>query len=100
MTEIGMALTNPLEESNRRPGWVGKPFPGVRSRIVDKNGENCQNGELQIKGQNVFQGYFEKEEATSKEFTPDGWFKTGDTAEVDGEGFYRILGRSSVDIIK
>ncbi|XP_059081517.1 malonate--CoA ligase ACSF3, mitochondrial-like [Tigriopus californicus] len=121
MTEIGMALTNPLEEWKRIPGSVGRPFPGVSARIVDISSNQSDivlsesdrrkfkvnhrdkeesSGELQIKGPNVFKEYFGNAEATAKEFTHDGWFKTGDTAFMDRSGVFRILGRTSVDIIK
>jgi len=71
-------------------------------------GQDCQNkvspvdseeGELLIRGPNVFREYWGKPEATAKEFTSDGWFRTGDTSKVEG-GIFRILGRTSVDIIK
>jgi len=91
MTEIGMALSNPLK-GERIPGTVGFPLPGVQARLVD--------GELRIKGPQVFQEYLNKPEATKASFDEEGWFKTGDTAEVDNHGRYTILGRSSVDIIK
>ena len=59
------------------------------------------NGELQIKGPGVFKGYFGKADKTKQEFTKDGWFKTGDTAAMDEKtGVFKILGRTSVDIIK
>ena len=118
MTEIGMALTNPYA-GQRKPGFVGHPFPGVQARIVGPDGkvlvqgddistsisaksddENEEvNGDLQIKGPNVFKCYYGRAEATAKEFTDDGWFKTGDTAQFSEQSF-KILGRSSVDIIK
>lgn len=108
MTEIGMGLGNPLH-GERRPGSVGVPFPGVEARIVENADDLAAHsgdiritegpGELQIRGPNVFAGYFEKPEASAKSFTPDGWFRTGDIAVVEG-GYYRLLGRASVDIIK
>ena len=58
------------------------------------------SGDLQIRGPNVFSEYWGKPEATAKEFAEDGWFRTGDTAQMDSEGVFKILGRSSVDIIK
>jgi malonyl-CoA/methylmalonyl-CoA synthetase len=101
MTEIGMALSNPLA-GQRRPGFVGMPLPGVVARLVDESGNEIfdegQPGEIQIRGQNVFLEYWRKPDATRAAFR-DGWFCTGDVAVVE-QGYYRILGRSSVDIIK
>jgi malonyl-CoA/methylmalonyl-CoA synthetase len=101
MTEIGMALSNPLH-GERRPGFVGVPLPGVIARLVDESGneirEEGKPGEIQVRGPNVFLEYWRRPEATEKAFR-DGWFCTGDVAVVEG-GYYRILGRSSVDIIK
>lgn len=100
MTEIGMALSNPLE-GRRRPGFVGVPLPGVEVRLVDEQGwpvEEGVTGEIEVRGPSVFREYWRRPEATIAAFR-DGWFRTGDVAVVD-EGSYRILGRSSVDIIK
>jgi malonyl-CoA/methylmalonyl-CoA synthetase len=101
MTEIGMALGNPLH-GERRAGSVGVPFPGVEARIVDERGNAVGEdvaGELQIRGPNVFARYFRKSEATQSAFTEDGFFRTGDVA-IRERGYYRLLGRESVDIIK
>lgn len=102
MTEIGMALSNPLH-GQREPGKVGRPLPGVMVKLVGDNGQEITEegvpGEIQVKGPNVFSEYWRRPEETAKSFTQDGWFKTGDTAVLD-EGSYRILGRNSVDIIK
>jgi malonyl-CoA/methylmalonyl-CoA synthetase len=84
------------------PGEVGRPLPGVEARLVDDAGVPIGEGvpgEIQIKGDTVFSEYWERPEATAEAFTPDGWFRTGDTAVVE-DGRYRILGRSSVDILK
>jgi len=100
MTEIGMALSNPLH-GERKPGWVGAPLPGVQARIIDENNKilpEGRQGELQIKSPNVFKEYWQCPEATKNAFW-DGWFKTGDIV-VREENNYRIIGRSSVDIIK
>ena len=101
MTEIAMAISNPFH-GERRPGHVGLPLPGVSVRLMgDRDiikGE-LEPGEIQIKGPNVFQSYWNKPSATQETFTEDAWFKTGDVAHLDG-GYYKILGRSSVDIIK
>lgn len=92
MTEIGMALSNPYD-GPRVAGHVGYPLPGVSVRLSEE-------GEIQVKGANVFKEYWQKPESTSESFTEDGWFKTGDIAAIDELGGYRILGRNSVDIIK
>ena len=100
MTEIGMALSNPLH-GERRPGYVGTPLPGVDLRLVDEDNQPVPpgaSGEIQVQGPAVFTEYWGKPEATESEFV-DGWFKTGDVAVLE-DGAYRILGRSSVDIIK
>jgi malonyl-CoA/methylmalonyl-CoA synthetase len=100
MTEIGMALSNPLE-GRRVPGAVGQPLPGVQVRLVDESGAEVQEGtpgELEVRGPGLFSGYWDDERATREAFR-DGWFRTGDVAVLDG-GSYRILGRQSVDIIK
>jgi len=91
MTEIGMALSNPLV-GERRPGFVGTPLPGVDVRLVDGTGE------IEVRGATVFLEYWRRPDATAAAFR-DGWFRTGDIARVE-HGAYRILGRSSVDIIK
>lgn len=125
MTEIGMCLSNEYD-SDREPGYIGVPLPGVSVRLAQKEDEEsveyqtlleCTNkdgkvtvipkvtnnvtGELLVKGDNVFKEYYKRSEATRKEFTPDGWFKTGDMSEfcADKKKF-RMLGRKSVDIIK
>jgi malonyl-CoA/methylmalonyl-CoA synthetase len=100
MTEIGMALSNPLD-GERRAGTVGLPLPGVEVRLTDDDGNAVATGdagEIQVRGPGVFAEYWRRPEATEKAFC-DGWFLTGDLAVVEN-GRYRILGRSSVDIIK
>jgi malonyl-CoA/methylmalonyl-CoA synthetase len=99
MTEIGMALSNTL--TDRRPGHVGVPMPGVEVRLVDESGApvpDGEPGEIHVRGPNVFREYWNRPDATRDAFARD-WFRTGDVA-VDDDGSYRILGRSSVDIIK
>lgn len=116
MTEIGMALSNPLK-GPRIPGAVGLPLPGVEVRIVMNNTTNTtivegnhresqvrpgldgKEGELLVRGPSVFKEYWNKPQETQESFTDDGWFKTGDTAAYK-DGVYWIMGRSSVDIIK
>jgi len=100
MTEIGMALSNPLG-GERRPGFVGTPLPGVEVRLVDEGGRPVPPGapgEIEVRGATVFLEYWRRPDATAAAFR-DGWFRTGDVAVVE-HGTYRILGRSSVDIIK
>jgi malonyl-CoA/methylmalonyl-CoA synthetase len=101
MTEIGMALSNPYL-GERRPGAVGQPLPGVEIRLVSESGEEITDdntsGEIQVRGANVFLEYWNRAEATSESFQ-DGWFRTGDIAVLE-TGYYRIMGRNSVDIIK
>jgi len=99
MTELGMVLSNTLER--RVPGHVGEPMPDVEVRVVDETGADCpdgQPGELLVRGTQVFAGYWERPDATAEAFV-DGWFRTGDVG-VHEPGGYRLLGRSSVDIIK
>lgn len=101
MTEMGMAISNPYN-GERRPGHIGQPLPGVTVRLADEEDnvvEEGTQGEIQVKGANVFSEYWQKPEETQKTFTKDGWFKTGDIALLN-DGYYRILGRNSVDIIK
>lgn len=101
MTEIGMGISNPYH-GERRAGFVGKPLPGVSIRVVDETYNDIANeepGEILIKGANVFTSYWQKPDETLKAFTTDGWFKTGDMCVVEN-GYYKIIGRSSVDIIK
>lgn len=100
MTELGMAISNPYD-GERRPGSVGIPLEGVDIRLCDEkdHGVSGDPGEIQVRGDNVFLEYWCQPEATRKSFTGDGWFKTGDIAVVE-DGYYRIMGRNSVDIIK
>jgi malonyl-CoA/methylmalonyl-CoA synthetase len=100
MTEIGMALSNPLHGA-RRPGFVGTPLPGVEVRIVDEHGQvlaGAAAGELEVRGPGVFLEYWHRPEETRAAFH-EGWFRTGDVAAME-RGAYRLLGRSSTDIIK
>jgi len=101
MTEIGVGMSNLLDASRRRAGTVGFPLPTVEWRIVDEAGKDTETGpgELLIRGPSVFKGYWQREEATRAAFT-EGWFRTGDMAERSNEGYVRLLGRTSVDILK
>jgi malonyl-CoA/methylmalonyl-CoA synthetase len=100
MTEIGMGLSNPLN-GQRVPGCVGVPLPGVQARLSDENGAPVAPGtpgQIEIRGDTVFLEYWRRPEDTKKAFR-NGWFLTGDIA-VEDNGVFRIIGRSSVDIIK
>ncbi|ADP84425.1 acyl-CoA synthetase [Frankia inefficax] len=105
-------------DGERRPGWVGLSLPGVETRLrplpdasdtpaatspaADKDvpwdGESV--GELQVRGGSLFDGYLGLAEVTAASWTPDGWFRTGDAAVIDPAGWHRIVGRTSVDLIK
>lgn len=101
MTEIGMALSNPLW-GERRPGSVGMPLPGVEVRLVDEEGrvlaEEDAPGEIHVRGPGVFREYFGRPMDSAAGFAGD-WFRTGDVAVLE-RGYFRIMGRRSVDIIK
>ena len=100
MTEIGMALSNPLR-GERVPGSVGKPLPRVEVQLVGENGELVAPGtpgEIEVRGPSVFAEYWGKPDATRDAFR-EGWFRTGDTAIIEN-GVYRILGRTNIDILK
>jgi malonyl-CoA/methylmalonyl-CoA synthetase len=100
MTELGMALSNPLS-GERRPGYVGQPLPDVEVRLVDEDGRDVSEGmpgELEVRGPAVCLEYWQRPDETRDAFR-DGWFRTGDVA-VWERGSFRLLGRSNVDIIK
>jgi len=100
MTEIGMALSNPLD-GERRPGCVGQPLPDVDVHLVDEEGIDVPDGtpgELEVRGPGVFREYWQRPAETEAAFR-NGWFRTGDMAVLE-QGSYRLLGRTSVDIIK
>ena len=100
MTEIGMALSNPLH-GERRPGAVGAPLPGVDVRLVDEAGQPVAEGaagEIEVRGPTVFGEYWQRPDETRAAFR-DGWFRTGDMAVIEKDA-YRLLGRTAVDIIK
>jgi len=101
MTEIGMALSNPYT-GERRPGAVGQPLPNVNIQLKSETGEliltDGTSGEIQVQGPCVFLEYWNKPDATADSFD-DGWFRTGDIAVIES-GYFRIMGRQSVDIIK
>jgi malonyl-CoA/methylmalonyl-CoA synthetase len=101
MTETGMILSNPLH-GERRPGSVGVPLPGVEVRVRNERGEDIltedEPGEIQVRGPGVFREYWGLPHVTEDSFD-EGWFRTGDMAVLE-HGYFRILGRLSVDIIK
>ncbi len=100
MTEIGMAIANPLE-GERRAGTVGQPLPDMLVRLVDERGHPVTPGtpgQIEVRGPQLFREYWDRPEETTRSFR-DGWFMTGDVAALEN-GYYRILGRQSVDIIK
>jgi fatty acid CoA ligase FadD36 len=92
-------------DGERRPGWVGLPLPGMHTRLVDEDGLPVEPdgetiGSLQVRTASIFDGYLNRPDATAAAFTPDGWYRTGDAAVIDGDGMHRIAGRESVDMIK
>jgi malonyl-CoA/methylmalonyl-CoA synthetase len=101
MTETSMNASNPLD-GERRPGSVGPALPGVSLRVVGDNDEELPAGEighLQVNGPNVFAGYWRMRNKTIEEFTPDGWFCTGDKALIEADGYVSIVGRAKDMII-
>jgi malonyl-CoA/methylmalonyl-CoA synthetase len=104
MTEIGMALSNPYDDvGGRVPGAVGRPLPGVEVDIVGDDGAPApagEPGELRVRSTQMFDGYHGDEAATAASFDDEGRFLTGDTGARDAAGVIRLLGRTSVDIIK
>jgi malonyl-CoA/methylmalonyl-CoA synthetase len=109
MSETAMLTSNPYaadkryaKQSERRGGTVGFPLPGVTLRVRGDDGQDMPVGEIggiQVKGPNVFKGYWRMPEKTAEEFTSDGFFKTGDVGKVDERGYVTIVGRSKDLII-
>ena len=104
MSETVMLTSNPYrpEDGERRAGTVGYALPGVRLRVHDDKGQPCRNGDIggiEVKGPNVFKGYWRMPEKTAEEFTADLWFKTGDVGKIDERGVVTIVGRSKDLII-
>ena len=102
MTEAGMICSNPYDENGRVPGTVGFPLPGVSARVADESGAEVPRGEpgvLEIKGPNLFQGYWKKPDKTAEEMRPDGYFVTGDISTMDADGRVAIVGRAKDLII-
>ncbi|TRW97603.1 malonyl-CoA synthase [Paracoccus sp. M683] len=100
MTETNMNTSNPYE-GERRAGTVGFPLPGVELRIMDGGAEVTPGGigTIEVRGANVFQGYWRMPEKTAEELRPDGWFITGDLATADPDGYVTIVGRGKDLII-
>lgn len=104
MSETAMLTSNPycIKDGERRGGTVGFPLPGVQLRVVDDACRPLPTGEIggiQVRGPNVFQGYWRMPEKTAEEFTSDGFFKTGDVGKIDPLGYVHIVGRSKDLII-
>jgi len=101
MTEAGMITSNPLR-GERRPGTVGPPLAGVEVRVADEQGEVLPvgaTGGLEVRGPNVFKGYWGMPEKTAEEFRADGFFITGDVATIGEDGYVTIVGRAKDLII-
>jgi malonyl-CoA/methylmalonyl-CoA synthetase len=101
MTETGMLTSNPFQ-GDRRAGSVGPALPGVHVRVVDDEDAPCTPGSIghvQVKGANVFPGYWRMPERNREEFTPDGFFRTGDMGCLAKDGYLTIVGRSKDLII-
>ena len=104
MTETMITLST-RADGERRPGWVGLPVGEARTRLrAEDGGEVPADGEtvgrLEVSGPMLFDGYLNLPETTAEVLGSDGWFATGDLAVVDADGFHRIVGRESVDLIK
>jgi malonyl-CoA/methylmalonyl-CoA synthetase len=104
MSETVMLCSNPYDpaQGERRGGTVGLPLPGVGLRIRDDKGHPLPSGEIgniEVKGPNVFKGYWRMPEKTAEDFTTDLWFKTGDVGKIGSDGYVSIVGRSKDLII-
>ncbi|MFE7836021.1 acyl-CoA synthetase [Streptomyces sp. NPDC057474] len=105
MTETLMN-TSVRADGEPRAGTVGLPLPGVELRLVEDDGAPLTGydgesvGEIQVRGPNLFTEYLNRPDATAAAFTPDGWFRTGDMAVRDPDGYVRIVGRKATDLIK
>ena len=102
MSETAMLTSNPYQGGERRGATVGFALPGVSLRVVDDAGQPLTMGEIgniQVRGPNVFQGYWRMPEKTAEEFTLEGYFRTGDVGKVDADGYITIVGRSKDLII-
>ncbi|MGW8888929.1 acyl-CoA synthetase [Streptomyces sp. NPDC055749] len=103
MTETLMN-TGVRADGEPRPGTVGPPLRGVGLRLVEEDGTVLDDpaaiGEIQVRGPNLFTGYLNRPDATAAALTEDGWFRTGDMATADADGYVRIVGRKATDLIK
>jgi len=104
MSETVILTSNPVRPADGAPagGSVGRALPGVEVRISDAQGRPCPSGEvgaIEVRGPSVFSGYWRMPEKTAAEFTPDGWFRTGDLGQLDTTGALTIVGRSKDLII-
>lgn len=104
MSETMLTLSTRVD-GDRRPGYVGTPVAGVETRLRDEHGNDVPHdgesiGVLQVRGPMLFDGYLGRPEATAEAWTDDGWFVTGDVAVIEPDGFHRIVGRESTDLIK
>ena len=101
MTETNMNISNPYD-GERKAGTVGIPLPGIKIRVVNEEGKEVENGKIgtiELKGENVFQGYWKMKEKTEEAFKEDGFFITGDLAQKDENGYFTIVGRDKDMII-
>ena len=92
-------------DGERRPGSVGLPLNGVRTRLRSEDGAEVAHdgesiGRLYVSSPTLFDGYLNRPDATAEVLSDDGWYHTGDVATIDGDGMHRIVGRESVDLIK
>ena len=104
MTETLIMLST-RADGERRPGFVGRPIEGVETRLVSDDGRPGPHdgetiGGLQVRSATLFAGYLGQPEVTAASYSDDGWFVTGDAATIGPDGFHRIVGRASIDIIK
>jgi len=104
MTETLITLST-RHDGDRRPGYVGVPIAGVETRLRSESGDPLPHdgetiGGLQVRGETLFNGYLNLPDKTAESMTDDGWFVTGDAVTIGPDGFHRIVGRASIDIIK
>src|SRR5947199_9497216 len=104
----GLSETSPTVSFNhmereRKPGSIGTPIKGVEMKLAGPDGSTLgpeEVGEIWVRGHNVMKGYWRRPDATADVFDPDGWFKTGDMARVDADGYYYIVDRKKDMIIR